>query len=109
MESTTWDEITGIRKELDATQTGTPKELLLLRLVKVSEEVGEVAEAVHGMLGANPRKGHSHTEDDLQNELCDVALTALVALSTVAPDTGGQLFEDHVRRIRERMQQSAAE
>jgi NTP pyrophosphatase (non-canonical NTP hydrolase) len=31
------------------------------QLLKLSEEVGEVAEAYPGMTGLNPRKGFSHT------------------------------------------------
>nr|MDT0517210.1 hypothetical protein [Streptomyces sp. DSM 41633] len=37
----------------------------LLRMLKISEELGEVAEALHGTLGVNPREGASHDRGDL--------------------------------------------
>lgn len=49
------------------------------RVGKVIEEVGEVASAVGGYFGENPRKGITHTLDDLQGELLDVAFAALGA------------------------------
>lgn len=48
-------------------------------LLKVAEETGEMADAYIGMTGANPRKGVYKTRDDLEKELLDVALTAMVA------------------------------
>jgi len=50
------------------------------RLAKVAEESGEVVAAWIGATGQNPRKGVTHTLDDVADELCDVALTALCAL-----------------------------
>lgn len=70
-------------------------------MLKLSEEVGEVAEAVIGATGQNPRKGASHTWDDVQGELCDVVITALVALRTLTPDTR-QVFTRHLARVMER-------
>jgi len=56
------------------------------RLMKVAEEVGEVTEALFGYLGENPRKGHTHTIEDLSSELLDVALAALGAVSFLHSD-----------------------
>ncbi|MFE0137955.1 hypothetical protein ACFWY6_41340, partial [Streptomyces sp. NPDC059037] len=56
----------------------------LLRVLKISEELGEVAEALHGALGANPRKGPSHDWGDVAKELADVIVTAMVALDTMS-------------------------
>ncbi|MEW1658953.1 MazG-like family protein [Streptomyces sp. NPDC093707] len=70
----------------------------LLRFLKLSEEAGEVAQAVIGATGQNPRKGHSHTWDDVQAELCDVIVTAMVALRTLTPDAQ-RVFEGHLRRV----------
>jgi hypothetical protein len=53
----------------------------LLRIMKLTEETGEVTQAVTGTLGQNPRKGVTHTWDDVQAELCDVIFTAMVALT----------------------------
>ena len=56
------------------------------RCAKVSEEAGEVTEALLGMLGENPRKGYTHTESDVIHELLDVALAALGACAHIRPD-----------------------
>ena len=56
------------------------------RLLKLTEEVGEVAEAYIGMQGMNRRKGVCRTEDDLLDELSDVIITAAVAMSGLIGD-----------------------
>lgn len=53
------------------------------RLAKISEEAGEVVAAYIGVTGQNPRKGVSHTMNDVQEELLDVAITALAALEHI--------------------------
>ncbi|WP_217708785.1 MazG-like family protein [Nonomuraea rhodomycinica] len=57
-----------------------------MRLLKLVEEAGEVAAAYIGTVGQNPRKGVTHTRQDVADELCDVAITALVALATITGD-----------------------
>jgi NTP pyrophosphatase (non-canonical NTP hydrolase) len=57
-----------------------------VRLLKLTEEVGEVADAFIGMHGLNRRKGICRTRDDLLDELADVVITAAVAMSGVAGD-----------------------
>lgn len=49
------------------------------RCAKVSEEAGEVIEALLGVEAENPRKGRTHDLDDLRAELLDVALAAMGA------------------------------
>lgn len=51
------------------------------RLAKVSEECGEVIAAYIGMTGQNPRKGFTHGALDVEEELLDVAVTALCAVA----------------------------
>lgn len=51
-----------------------------MRVLKLQEEAGEAAAAYIGMTGQNPRKGVTHTQTDLLNELADVAVTALCAM-----------------------------
>jgi hypothetical protein len=59
MKVDTWDYVTLLRKWLDTDAAPTTLEdARLLRVLKISEELG--AEALHGVLGANPRKGASH-------------------------------------------------
>lgn len=57
------------------------------RLLKLTEEVGEVAEAFIGMNGLNRRKGICRTRDDLLAELSDVIITAAVAMTGITGDT----------------------
>lgn len=55
-----------------------------IRLLKLTEEVGEAAEALIGMQGLNRRKGLCRTRDDLLAELSDVIITAAVAMNGIA-------------------------
>lgn len=55
------------------------------RLAKVSEECGEVISAFIGATGQNPRKGVTHSQADVEEELLDVAVTALCALAHLDP------------------------
>ncbi|MFY4720089.1 MazG-like family protein [Streptomyces sp. LaBMicrA B280] len=97
-----WPAIDELFSRLEATRAAQPgREDLLLRILKLSEEAGEVAEAVIGATGQNPRKGVTHTWDDVQAELCDVVITALVALRTLTPEPR-DVFERHLKRVRER-------
>ncbi|GAA0432560.1 hypothetical protein Aca07nite_19740 [Actinoplanes capillaceus] len=57
----------------------------LCQVIKVQEEAGEMAQAVIGVLGQNPRKGVSHTWAEVVAEAIDVALSALVLAETVDP------------------------
>ncbi len=56
-----------------------------MRLLKVTEEAGEAAAAYIGMTGQNPRKGTTHTRNDVADELCDVIIAAAVALHAFNP------------------------
>ncbi|MEU7566331.1 MazG-like family protein [Streptomyces fradiae] len=80
---------------------GSPERTALLRILKLSEEVGEVAEAVIGAYGHNPRKGASHTWDDVRAELCDVIITAMIALRTLTPDAPA-VFATHLTHVHTR-------
>lgn len=93
-----WPTIDRLVQWLDDETDTTPEVARLLRVLKISEEAGEVAEAIHGVTGANPRKGASHTWEDVQSELCDVILTSMVALRTITPDAEKVFAErlDHV-------------
>lgn len=50
------------------------------RISKAAEEVGEAIEAYAGTRGENPRKGTTHTMDDVDHELLDVVVSGLGAL-----------------------------
>ncbi len=78
-----WDQI----RDLHAHHGDVPVEI---RLLKVTEEAGEAAEAFIGMHGLNSRKGVCRSRDDLLAELADVIITTAVAMTGV---TGGDVDE----------------
>ncbi|MEW2291413.1 MazG-like family protein [Streptomyces sp. NPDC006743] len=96
-----WATIDALWAWLDGHRAHDSRETLLLRMLKLSEEVGEAAQAVIGATGQNPRKGTTHTWQDVEAELCDVVITAMVALRTLTPDAG-EVFAHHLARVRER-------
>lgn len=85
-----WATIRGLVAWLDD-QNGRSDAEITLRLLKLTEEVGEVAQAWIGVQGQNPRKGVTHTRQDVADELCDVIVTAVVALTSVVDDPAGHL------------------
>ncbi|MBK3646481.1 MazG-like family protein [Streptomyces sp. MBT33] len=93
-----WSSVDALWTWLDGDRPHGGREGLLLRILKLSEEVGEVAQAVIGVTGQNPRKGVTHTWEDVQGELCDVVITALVALRTLTPDAR-EVFTRHLERV----------
>ncbi|WP_433856630.1 MazG-like family protein [Streptomyces kronopolitis] len=97
----TWKTVERLREWLDAESPLAPDATRIMRVLKITEEAGEVAEAMHGMLGSNPRKGKSHTEEDVRKELCDVILTSMVALASFTPDAAG-VFDERLRHIADR-------
>ncbi|MER6466085.1 MazG-like family protein [Streptomyces sp. NPDC001288] len=87
MEDALWPRVERLRHWLDThANPELAGDVRLWRVLKISEEVGEVAEAMHGAMGANPRKGASHTWDDVHTELCDVVVTSMMALAACTPD-----------------------
>lgn len=84
-----WDEV----GNLHAYHGDVPVEV---RLLKLTEEVGEVADAFLGVHGLNERKGVCRTTDDLLDELSDVIITAAVAMSGITADAGQA--RDHFER-----------
>ncbi|MDT3395624.1 MazG-like family protein [Streptomyces sp. B1866] len=97
----TWDVIERLSARLEAHSTLPVEQRRLLQILKITEEAGEVAEAVIGATGANPRKGQSHTWEDVQSEVCDVIITAMVALARLTPEAR-QTFAAHLEKIVDR-------
>ncbi|MFF9309966.1 MazG-like family protein [Streptomyces sp. NPDC014748] len=77
-----WAAIQGLVAWLDQ-ENGRSQQEITLRLLKLTEEAGEVAQAWIGVTGQNPRKGVTHTMPQVQDELCDVIVTAAVALASI--------------------------
>jgi NTP pyrophosphatase (non-canonical NTP hydrolase) len=96
-----WGTIEEIVEWLDGGSTLGPEIKKLIRIMKLTEEAGEVTQAVIGTLGQNPRKGVTHTWEDVQAELCDVIVTAMVALTTLTPDAR-ETFDGHLARVASR-------
>lgn len=86
-----WDifaDIARINAWLDMSNTGMLADHdNAMRVMKITEEAGEAVAAYIGMTGQNPRKGVTHTPDDLAAELADVAITALCALQHFTQNT----------------------
>ncbi|ARF56015.1 MazG-like family protein [Streptomyces gilvosporeus] len=101
MEDTAWDTVGRLVEWLDTESGVSPDLARVLRVLKITEEAGEVAEAIHGVSGSNPRKGNSHTWQDVEKELCDVILTSMVALKTITPDAD-KVFAERLAHVAER-------
>ena len=96
-----WATIAALAAWLDKSN-GSSEHEQAMRLMKLSEETGEVMQAYIGMTGQNPRKGITHTAADVADELCDVIVTAMVALHQFT-DQPAEVFEAKVQRIAERV------
>jgi NTP pyrophosphatase (non-canonical NTP hydrolase) len=70
---------------------GRDRAELAARILKVTEEAGEAGAAWIGATGQNPRKGATHTYDDVCAELADVAMAALVAIDSLNGDPAAEL------------------
>jgi NTP pyrophosphatase (non-canonical NTP hydrolase) len=92
-----WQHVTAALDWLD-TANGRDDHTPAIQLLKIAEEAGEAAAAYIGMTGQNPRKGVTHTREDVAGELCDVVVTALVALATITgtADTAQAALDRHL-------------
>lgn len=81
-----------------------PEAQLWGRVAKIAEEHGEAVAALIGMTGQNPRKGVTHTADQLVDELLDVAITALGAVEHLTGHRGDafELLDAKLARVAER-------
>ncbi|MGW4890812.1 MazG-like family protein [Kitasatospora sp. NPDC004240] len=96
-----WTVINSLAQKLNSHSPVSREKMVLVQALKLAEESGEVAEAAIGMLGLNPRKGFSHTLDDVLAEACDVAVTALVLVARSGADPR-EVFENHLRHLQNR-------
>ncbi|WP_235980447.1 MazG-like family protein [Streptomyces albidus (ex Kaewkla and Franco 2022)] len=92
-----WATIRRLVEWLD-TANGVGEQETAMRLMKLAEESGEVMQAYIGTRGQNPRKGHTHTSSDVAAELCDVILTAAVALHRFTDDPAAAL-DEKIRQV----------
>ncbi|MFJ3793196.1 MazG-like family protein [Kitasatospora sp. NPDC090091] len=96
-----WSIINSLADKLSSLSSAPREQALLGQALKAAEESGELAEAVLGALGMNPRKGFSHTWEDARAEACDLAVTALIFVARTGADPRA-LFEEHLQRLAER-------
>ncbi|MER6969898.1 MazG-like family protein [Nocardioides sp. NPDC000445] len=90
---------------LDESQGDRDAEAVLWgRVAKVSEEAGEAIAALIGATGQNPRKGITHSYDDVVEELLDVAITAMTAVEHMTGNDARSLglFHEKVGAVAER-------
>jgi NTP pyrophosphatase (non-canonical NTP hydrolase) len=80
-----WEWVSADFRTLDG-KTGNESDEITLRLLKIAEEFGEAAQAWIGTTGQNPRKGVTHTREQVADELGDVAFGALVTASSMGFD-----------------------
>ncbi|KMS79581.1 hypothetical protein ACH49_12065 [Streptomyces leeuwenhoekii] len=83
-------------------QNGRSEQEISLRLLKLGEEAGEVAQAWIGTVGQNPRKGVTHTREDVADELCDVIITAMVALVSIAEGNPDDILAAKLAKVEKR-------
>lgn len=57
------------------------------RISKMQEEIGECIQAFIGVTGQNPRKGFTHSQIEVHDELCDAILTGIYALQHFTKNT----------------------
>lgn len=91
---------------LDAHQ-GSGREQQTVRILKLAEEAGEAARAWIGVIGQNPRRGVTHTVDDVAAELADTVITALVAIESLGLDAD-QVMTDCVAKVVARLDTAPA-
>jgi hypothetical protein len=95
-----WEVTAGLAAFLDEAAAHVPApQRGLLQVLKIGEEFGEAAQALIGVTGVNPRKGTSHTWDDVTAEICDVIVTSMVALHRLGVPDPAAVFAEHLRGI----------
>ncbi|WP_063788568.1 NUDIX domain-containing protein [Streptomyces chattanoogensis] len=88
MQPDSWNTVCALADYYDSVSPFPQEQNWVLQVLKIAEETGEAAQAVVGLTGTNPRKGLSHTWDDVHDEVADVIITGMVALARMRPDPG---------------------
>lgn len=88
-----------------------PEAITWGRLAKIAEEHGEVISAFIGVTAQNPRKGYSHSREQVKKELLDVVVTALGAWEHMDGHTGRSLhaLKYHIDALVERARKAEVE
>ncbi|WP_166973334.1 YciI family protein [Brevibacterium atlanticum] len=105
-------ELTALSKWIDEDNADRdPEAVTWGRIAKTIEEAGEAVAAYIGMTGQNPRKGVTHSQTDVENELLDVAIAALGAYEHMTNHAGSAMcsLARKLDKITKRAGLSAAE
>jgi len=97
-----WDQVFNIVGALDRAN-GTDVAELQVRIMKINEELGEATAAYIGANGLNPRKGVTHTQEDVENELADVVLAAMIALASHAQRDPAEIVAAKLEKVAARL------
>lgn len=89
-----WNDIDRLVAWLDTHQPADA-DRLTLRMLKLTEECGEVAEAWIGYRNGNPRKPAVPDREQVAKELGDVILAAAIALRSIGYDR--RFLQAHAR------------
>jgi hypothetical protein len=81
---------------------GTPNRVAALRSVDLGATCGRLAQAVIGETGQNPRKGRTHTVDDVIDALAEVVIAAVMLLPALGVDPE-ETIRESVARIDARL------
>lgn len=100
-------DLAGIHRSIADHHDSLFEEGELVRILKISEEAGEVAQAWIGHTGANKRKGRTHGPCGIAKELADVAITALVALHDWR-DNPVQYLNERIAHVAQRVKESGS-
>lgn len=91
-------------REIDRDYKEQPMAQDLARITKIAEELGEASSAFIGVTGQNPRKGFYSSTAEVNNELADVAWTAILAIQhfTKNDDETTEILAERLYRIYKR-------
>ncbi|MBG0855822.1 MazG-like family protein [Streptomyces spinoverrucosus] len=99
MDSSAWEKTAELAAFLDrAAAHIPPDQRSALQVLKIGEEFGEAAQALIGVSGTSPRKGVSHTWEDVTAEVCDVIVTSMVTLHRLGVPNPEARFAEHLEQ-----------
>ncbi|MFH8405500.1 MazG-like family protein [Streptomyces sp. NPDC018019] len=98
------EEVGEVAEAYDGYAGRKPHKDMARQILKLTQKAGKAVRAYIGYTGQNPRKGFTHTKHDVLEELTDVAVTALVAMESLAPLEAEAVFQKRIERLCERVQ-----
>lgn len=90
-----------VEQRTRSSEAHSPASDVARQVLEIVAAAGTVAQTLHGVRATNPRKGASHTWQDLQHALCEAIFTSMVALRSITPDAE-KVFAHHMQYVSER-------